>query len=75
MLCNRSVSQQAPRQKTSSLSPFACRELFGGLPVTARSKNKHGVRVEDGKVVSRDYTGPMLERAIAENAFIKRACR
>ena len=46
-------------------------ELFGGLPVTARSKNKHGVRVEGGKVVSRDYTGPMLERAIAENAFIK----
>jgi len=46
-------------------------ELFGGLPVTARSKNKHGVRVEGGKVVSRNYTGPMLERAIAENAIIK----
>ena len=46
-------------------------ELFGGLPVTARSRNKRGVRVETGKVVSRDYTGPALERAIAENAFIK----
>ena len=46
-------------------------ELFSRLPVTARSKNKHGVRVEDGKVVSRDYTGPILERAIAENALIK----
>jgi len=46
-------------------------ELFGGLPVTARSKNKRGVRVETGKVISRDYTGPALERAIAENALIK----
>jgi hypothetical protein len=46
-------------------------ELFGGLPVTARSKNKHGVRIEGGKVVSRNYTGPALERAIAENALIK----
>ena len=46
-------------------------ELFSRLPVTAKSKNKPGVRVEDGKVVSRDYTGPILERAIAENTLIK----
>ena len=50
---------------------FCVHELFGGLPVTARSKNMHGLRVEHGKVVSRDYTGPLLERAMAENAVIK----
>ncbi|HTY91016.1 MAG TPA: DUF2111 domain-containing protein [Methanocella sp.] len=44
--------------------------LFG-LPVTARSKNKPGVRVEDDKVVSKSYTGPVLERAMAENKTIR----
>jgi hypothetical protein len=44
--------------------------LFGGLPVTARSKNKPGVRVEGDKVISKSYTGPILERAIAENRVI-----
>lgn len=45
--------------------------LFGGLPVTARSKNKNGVRVEDNKVISYDYSGPMLERSIRENVVLK----
>jgi hypothetical protein len=45
--------------------------LFGRLPVTARSKNKPGVRIEDDKVLSKNYSGPMLERAIAENAVIQ----
>ncbi len=45
--------------------------LFGRLPVTARSKNKPGVRVEDDRVISRSYTGPLLERAIAENRVIQ----
>lgn len=46
-------------------------ELFGHLPVTARSKHRHGVRIEDGRVISKDYTGPLLERAIAENVVIR----
>jgi hypothetical protein len=45
--------------------------LFGGLPVTARSKNRPGVRVEGDKVISRSYTGPFLERAIAEGNVIQ----
>lgn len=44
--------------------------LFGRLPVTARSKNKPGVRVEGDQVVSKSYTGPLLERAIAEDRVI-----
>jgi hypothetical protein len=44
--------------------------LFGSLPVTARSKNNPGVRIEGGKVISKSYTGPILERALAENAVI-----
>jgi hypothetical protein len=45
--------------------------LFGGLPVTARSKNKPGVRVEGDKVVSRSHTGPALEKAIEENKLVQ----
>jgi hypothetical protein len=54
------------------LVPLAiCIHCLFGLPVTVRSKNKPGVRVEDGKVISNSYTGPMLERCIAGNAIIK----
>jgi hypothetical protein len=44
--------------------------LFG-LPVTARSKNKPGIRIDGGKIVSKSYRGPLLDRAIAENSVIK----
>ncbi len=44
--------------------------LFGLLPVTARSKNKPGVRVEDDRVVSKSYTGPILERVLAGDKVI-----
>ena len=44
-------------------------ELFS-LPVTMRSRNKKGVRLEKGKVVDMDYTGPVLEDALARNCVI-----
>jgi hypothetical protein len=44
-------------------------ELFS-LPVTMRSKNKRGVRIEKGKVVDKDYTGPVLEEALIKNRVI-----
>jgi hypothetical protein len=44
-------------------------ELFS-LPVTMRSRNKKGVRLEKGKVIDMDYTGPVLEDAIARNCVI-----
>ncbi|MGB8215938.1 MAG: DUF2111 domain-containing protein [Candidatus Methanoperedens sp.] len=44
-------------------------ELFS-LPVTMRSKNKKGVRLEKGKVVDKDYTGPILEEALIKNRVI-----
>jgi hypothetical protein len=44
-------------------------ELFS-LPVTMRSKNKKGVRLEKGEVVDKDYTGPVLEEALLRNCVI-----
>ncbi len=40
------------------------------LPVTMRSRNKKGVRLEKGKVVDMDYTGPVLEEALIRNCVI-----
>ncbi len=40
------------------------------LPTTMRSKNKKGVRLEQGKVIDMDYTGPVLEEALKNNKVI-----
>jgi hypothetical protein len=50
---------------------LAFHAVLGGLPVTIRSQSHHGVQIEDGKVKSRNYTGPVLERVLAENTLIK----
>ncbi|MCE8423028.1 MAG: DUF2111 domain-containing protein [Candidatus Methanoperedens sp.] len=51
--------------------PFATmvHELLS-LPVTMRSKNKKGVRLENGKIVDKNYTGPVLEEALSKNCVI-----
>ncbi|HIH69552.1 DUF2111 domain-containing protein [Methermicoccus shengliensis] len=42
-----------------------------GLPVTMRSKNKPGVRIERGTVLDTEYDGPMLQRVFEENRVIR----
>ena len=44
-------------------------ELFSP-PVTMRSRNKKGVRLEKGNVVDMDYTGPVLEDVLSRNCVI-----
>jgi hypothetical protein len=58
---------------SSDLIPIASavHTILSGLPVTIRSQNHRGVQIEDGKVKSRDYTGPILERVLAENTVIR----
>jgi hypothetical protein len=46
-------------------------ELLNRLPVTARSRERPGLRVEEGRVIDRNYTGPVLEAAIADNLLKK----
>lgn len=50
---------------------LAIHEIIHRLPVTAKSLYKPGIRVEDGRVIDRNYTGPVLEQAIATNSVIK----
>ncbi len=56
---------------SEEIIPFAkmVHELFS-LPVTMRSKNKKGVRMEKGMIIDRDYTGPVLEEALKQNRVI-----
>lgn len=35
-------------------------ELVSRLPLTIRSRESHGLRIEDGRVVDDNYTGPVL---------------
>ena len=41
------------------------------IPVTMRSKNRKGVRVEKGEVIDFEYTGPILEQVLEENRVIR----
>jgi hypothetical protein len=50
---------------------MALHELLNRLPVTARSKERPGIRIEDGEVVDRNYTGPVLEEVLQKNVLIK----
>ena len=40
------------------------------LPITARTKLNRGVRIEEGQLISDDYSGPVLEEAIKLNTLL-----
>ncbi len=50
---------------------LALHELIHRLPVTAKSLEGEGIRVEDGRVIDRHYNGPVLLDAISKNQLIK----
>ncbi len=41
-----------------------------GIPVTIRSLNNLGIRMERGEVLDRNYTGPILEEVLRTNKII-----
>lgn len=45
-------------------------QLVNELPLTMRTKNSRGIRLEEGKVVEYDYTGPVLEKVIEKGEKI-----
>lgn len=42
-----------------------------GIPITIRSLNCKGIRMERGDIIDRDYTGPVLEEVIKTNATVR----
>lgn len=49
---------------------MAMHELLG-LPVTMKSLNKNGVRIEKGKILDNNYSGPVLEAVLKENKALR----
>lgn len=49
---------------------LAIHQLVNELPLTMRTKNSKGIRLEEGKVVDYDYTGPVLEKVIEKGEKI-----
>ena len=39
-------------------------QLVNKLPLTMRTRNARGIRLEEGKVVDYNYTGPILEKVL-----------
>jgi hypothetical protein len=50
---------------------LAVHELIHRLPVTAKSRDNDGIRVEDGRVIDRHYNGPVLLDVIVKNQTIQ----
>ncbi len=50
---------------------MAIHEMVAELPVTMRTLNKRGVRIENGKILDNNYSGPILEMALETNSTIK----
>lgn len=46
-------------------------ELLSGLPVTARSRDRPGIRIEDGRVIDQEYSGPILEEVLRVNTRVR----
>lgn len=59
--------------KAADIEPvgIAFHELLNRLPITARSREFPGIRIEEGKIVDRNYSGPVLEQAIEENKVLR----
>jgi hypothetical protein len=43
---------------------MAIHELMNRLPITMRTQNSLGVRIEEGAVLNNNYTGPLLEKVL-----------
>lgn len=39
-------------------------QIVHELPLTMRTKNSKGIRLEEGQIVEYDYTGPVLEKVL-----------
>ncbi|MDD1673310.1 MAG: DUF2111 domain-containing protein [Methanomicrobiales archaeon] len=46
-------------------------ELLNRLPTTARSRNKPGIRIEEGRIIDREYTGPILEEVLRSQTAMR----
>jgi hypothetical protein len=72
-MMNFTKIQISADSQSEDIAPFALavHELLG-LPVTMRTLNKKGVRIEKGKILDTDYSGPVLEQVLKENKLVRK---
>lgn len=49
---------------------LAIHKLVNGLPLTMRTLESNGVRIEEGEVLDYNYTGPILEEVLESGKMI-----
>ncbi|MCQ1535122.1 DUF2111 domain-containing protein [Methanosarcina sp. KYL-1] len=59
------ISEDSGPEELEAIA-FAVHSLVG-LPTTIRSLKRKGLRLEKGKILDRDYTGPILEEVLRTN--------
>ncbi len=64
------ISENAGSEELESIA-VAVHSLVG-LPTTIRSLKRKGLRLENGKILDRDYTGPILEEVLRTGKTIRR---
>ena len=64
------ISKDSSAEELAPIA-LAIHEIVNGLPVTMRSREKMGVRVENGEVIDYNYTGPVLEQVLERNKTIR----
>ncbi|WP_342304622.1 DUF2111 domain-containing protein [Methanolobus sp. ZRKC5] len=61
-----------PDSTADDLEPIAIAvHTLLGIPITIRSLNFRGIRMERGLIIDREYTGPILEEVIRTNSMIR----
>ncbi|HHV25244.1 MAG TPA: PAS domain-containing protein [Methanosarcina sp.] len=63
------ISEDAGFEELESIA-IAVHSLVG-LPTTIRSLKRKGLRLENGKILDRDYTGPILEEVLRTGKTIR----
>jgi hypothetical protein len=73
MIMNFTKIQISADSQSEDIAPFALavHELLG-LPVTMRTLNYKGVRIEKGKILDTEYSGPVLEQVLKENRLVRK---
>ena len=76
MICNEENNggnclKICPDSTADDLEPIAIAvHALLGIPVTIRSLNFKGLRMERGLILDREYTGPVLEEVMRTNSMI-----
>ncbi len=62
-----------PDMTAEELTPLAMALFYivDQFPVCIRSKNRPGVRIETGRVIDNNFTGPVLEKVLETNEVVR----